>query len=448
MDGRQIPRKPKRSASTVSRVLPDGRIIELVYRLAERKTLLAVYRGEQVSYETVVELDGGETLVPVSPDHNLIKHGVLVLPEAAEPFESPAQLVAEIQAYLHRYVDLSDGFTQIASYYALLTWVYDAFNELPYLRLRGEYGTGKTRALLVLGSICYKGFFASGASTVSPIFHTLDQFRGALIFDETDFRFSDEKAEIIKIFNNGNVKGFPVLRAQLNLKHEFEPRAFAVFGPKIVAMRRSFDDQALESRFLTEEMGQRSLRRDIPINLPDAQKEEAKSLRNRLLMYRFQYLGKTAINDTLTDPTLSPRMNQVLLPLLSIIDRKDLQEEIGTVARNLEETLAVERSVTTEAQLLGVIASLAGGTASIPVAEITRAFIERHGMDYERPITNRYLGSLLRKHLRLKTYKTNGVYVLSLKEDEKLKTLCARYGVSWVSLDNSPVSLPDAESAG
>jgi hypothetical protein len=59
------------------------------------------------------------------------------------------------------------NFRKIATYYILLTWVYDAFNELPYLRLRGDFGSGKTRALIVIGSLCYKSFFASGASTVS-----------------------------------------------------------------------------------------------------------------------------------------------------------------------------------------------------------------------------------------------------------------------------------------
>jgi hypothetical protein len=67
--------------------------------------------------------------------------------------------------------------------------VYDAFNEFPYLRFRGDYGTGKSRALIVVGSLCYKAYFASGASTVAPIFHTLDLFRGTLILDEADFRF-------------------------------------------------------------------------------------------------------------------------------------------------------------------------------------------------------------------------------------------------------------------
>lgn len=49
--------------------------------------------------------------------------------------------------------------------YVLMSSVYDAFNDAPYLRLRGDFGTGKTRSLLAIGSLCYKPFFASGAST-------------------------------------------------------------------------------------------------------------------------------------------------------------------------------------------------------------------------------------------------------------------------------------------
>ncbi|MHB8147171.1 MAG: DUF3854 domain-containing protein, partial [Vulcanimicrobiaceae bacterium] len=246
--------------------------------------------------------------------------------------------------HLYRYVDLSERFQKIASYYILLTWVYDAFNELPYLRLRGDFGSGKTRALVVIGSLCYKAFFASGASTVSPIFHTLDLFRGTLIFDEADFRFSDEKSELIKIFNNGNAKGFPVLRTAVSAKREFDPRAFAVFGPKIVAMRRSFEDQALESRFLTEEMGQRGLRDNIPINLPDAQEEEARSLRSQLLMYRFHTLDRIRVDESLVDPALSPRLNQILVPLLSIIDDRRLQEEVRDSVKAFDQELYAERS--------------------------------------------------------------------------------------------------------
>jgi hypothetical protein len=58
----------------------------------------------------------------------------------------------------------------------------------------------------------------------------------------------------VKILANGNAKGFSVLRTQVTPQKEFNPRAFVIFGPKIVGMRRSYDDRALESRFLTIEM--------------------------------------------------------------------------------------------------------------------------------------------------------------------------------------------------
>jgi hypothetical protein len=58
--------------------------------------------------------------------------------------------------------------------------------------------------------------------------------------DESDFRASDEKAEIVKILNNGNARGFPVLRSEPDRKGEYNPRAYSVFGPKLVATRGFF----------------------------------------------------------------------------------------------------------------------------------------------------------------------------------------------------------------
>lgn len=425
-------KSPERAIPAVSRRLANGGIAELVYDPETHRTAFAVFRDGQVSQNNFLEFDVGERLIPVPGKNNLIKHGAVVLPEWPEPFGTSAELVGAIQEYLYRYVDLSERFRRIASYYVLLTWVYDAFNELPYLRLRGDFGSGKTRALVVIGSICYKAFFASGASTVSPIFHTLDTFRGTLIFDEADFRFSDEKSELVKIFNNGNAKGFPVLRTAVTVKREFDPRAFNVFGPKIVAMRRSFEDQALESRFLTEEMGQRSLRNDIPINLPDAQKEEARVLRNRLLMYRFHSLERIRVDETLVDRSLSPRLNQILVPLLSIIDDEGLRDEVRESVKSFDQELYAERSASAEAGILEILGELfeEPARASIPVSEITAAFIARYGVEYERPITNRYVGGILRKRLRLSTYKSHGVYVVPMTEKLKIGQLSIRYGVT------------------
>ncbi len=104
----------------------------------------------------------------------------------------------------------------------------------------------------------------------------------------------------MKILNNGNAKGFPVLRTMQNRDKEFDPRAFRVFGPKVIAMRGSYEDPALESRFLTAEMHQRPLRSDISITTPEALKDEARALRNRLLHYRLCHLF-----DTKPDPSVA-----------------------------------------------------------------------------------------------------------------------------------------------
>jgi hypothetical protein len=277
----------------VSWSLPDGTLVELLYRPEERRTLFALCSAGRWTLQSHIDLYDNARLVPFSPHNNLIKNEVVLLPSEPLIYGGEEKLIGDIRTYVHRYVDLSPSFEKLATYYVLLSWLYDAFNELPYLRLRGDYGT-----LLVIGSICYKPFLASGASTVSPIFHTLDAFRGTLIFDEADFRFFDERAEIVKILNNGNVRGLPVLRTMMNRQREFNPQAFQVFGPKIVATRGSYEDRGLESRFITEEMGSRRLRPDIPINLPDTFRDEARELRNKLLLYRFHRRFEAQVDAT------------------------------------------------------------------------------------------------------------------------------------------------------
>jgi hypothetical protein len=376
-------------------------------------------------------IDKGQQLVPYSPHNNLIRHGVVLLPSEPEEYGTEEDLIREIQSFIHRYVDVSPLFEKIGSYYVLFSWIYDGFNELPYLRLRGDYGSGKTRFLLTVGSLCYKPVFASGASTVSPIFHILDAFRGTLIIDEGDFRFSDEKAEIVKILNNGNVKGFPVLRTEVSANREFNPRAFDVYGPKLVATRGYYEDRALESRFLTEEMGLHPLRDDIPINLPSAYKDEALKLRNKLLLFRFRNLGKKKAIADYIDRAIEPRLNQMFVPLMSIIEDGQLRNELHDIARHYHREMAADRGMDIEAQVLEVIKDISDHSSNkLSVKEITGAFIERYGSDYDRKITPKWIGSVIRKKLHLTTQKSHGVFLIPFTEKPKLARLYDRYGVA------------------
>ena len=422
---------------TASAVLDTGEIVEMVYRPSERRTLFVRSLDGTWGYEDAVDLPGGEHLVPYSPRNNLLKHDVVLLPSGPEEYGSDSELLSEIRAFIHRYVDVSPLFEEIASYYVLLTWVYDAFNELPYLRVRGDYGSGKTRFLLTAGSLCYKPIFASGASTVSPLFRIIDAFRGTLIIDEGDFRVSDEKAEVVKILNNGNARGFPVLRSEVSGRKEFDPRAYTVFGPKIVASRGFFEDRALESRFLTEEMGQGRLREDIPISLGESHKEEARRLRNKLLLFRFRNLGKPRSLEGAFDRSLEPRLNQIFSPLLSIIEDPKARDNLLELARRYNRELVSDRGMETEAQLLEVIRDLAESAPAgrLTVKEIAGLFADRHGDDYERKVTAKWVGSLIRKKLGLKPWKSSGAFVISTSESPKLDHLYEKYGIETAAKD-------------
>lgn len=433
----QIPKQKNTRAEfqkrvpTSSAVLNDGRLVEMVYDPKQEATALAVWKADAWTIEKEFKLGAAQVLVPYSPQNNLIQNNVVLLPSLPEEYGSDEALQEEIQSFIHRYVDVSPLFEKIASYYVLFSWVYDSFNELPYLRLKGDPGSGKTRFLLAVGSLCYKPIFASGASTISPLFRILDAFRGTLIIDESDFRQSDEHAEAVKILNNGNVKGFPVLRSEASQNgKEFNPHAYHVFGPKIVATRNLFEDRALESRFFTEDMSRRPLREDIPISLPDSHKEEALRLRNKLLLFRFRNLHKRKPQAALVDRSIEPRLNQIFIPLLSIIEDEKTREDIRALARTYNQQMVLDRGMQTEAQVLEIIQFLNSQGTRLTVKVITDSFIEQYGPDYDRKITPKWIGNLIRNKLYLKTQKSDGVYVIPDGEAPQLLRLYGRYGLN------------------
>jgi hypothetical protein len=422
----------KRGTPVVSAVLSDGQLVELVFDPIERRTRFVLWQDGAWRFEQFVLTPTGERLVPYSAQNNLIKKEVVLFPSEPCEYGSEEQLVDDIRTFIHRYVDVSPRFERIASYYVLFSWLYDGFAELPYLRLRGDYGSGKTRFLLTVGSLCYKPILASGATSTSAIFRMLDSFRGTLIIDEGDFRYSDEKSDLIKIFNNGNQKGLPVIKTEMSESKEFNPRAFEVYSPKILASRGSFDDKALESRFLTEETGDRRLRRDIPINLPPIYKDEARLLRNKLLLYRFRNHGKNHAPTLVLDERIEPRLRQIFIPLMSIVSNDAVREELRDVVWGYHQELRADRSMEVEAQTLEVIQTLLAGSfqPSVSIKQVTDQFIKRHGREYER-ITPKWIGTIIRKRLHLKTHKSSrGVFVISPEELQKLPQLYEKYGVT------------------
>ncbi len=424
------PEKKPTLIPATSAVLDSGELVEMVYDPAGRQTQFVVGSGDEWRYEESVQLSPSERLVPYAATNNLVKHGVVLFPSEPADFGDESALVLRVRDFVRRHVEVSEDFELIATYYILFTWVYDAFHEVPYVRVRGGYGSGKTRFLLTVGSLCRLPIFASAASTISPIFRLLDAFRGTLILDEGDFRFSDEKSEIVKILNNGNAKGFPVLRTDVSPKKEFDPRAYSVFGPKIVATRGFFQDRALESRCVTEDMRGGAIRSGIPLNLDGRFQEEAREIRNQLLTYRLRHFGDARTEIRAEAGNLEPRLQQIFGPLVSVIGDASARRQVVAYISKLNEDLLDERSEAAEAQVLQVIRDLvAQPGARLAIQDITREFVRRYGDEYERRVTPRWIGSIVRRRLGLKPSRNTGIFMLGPEEVARLAALYKRFGI-------------------
>lgn len=416
---------------TISHVDGDT-LIELVYDREQHTTALVVSRfGGLWNIEQEVMSSAGTKLVPYSPHNNLIANDCVLLPSTPVEYGLKPELVDDVRTFIHRYVHLSPDFELVAAYYVLLSWVHDAFSDLPYLRLLGDYGTGKTRALLTIGSLCYKPFFASGASTVSPIFHVLDSFGGTLLLDEADMPYSDARTELVKILNNGTTKGLPVLRAIVNRHKEFNPYAFKVFGPKLVAAREPFQDPALESRFLTERTGTQAPRPNIPVHLPLAFKDEALALRNRLLHFRLCEFFRTKTDTVASIPNATPRANQMALPLLSLVDDATDRSQIEAWLFTQNADAQTERRESLEGCVIAAtVAAFAepDGTGT-SVRAIADRFNADHAAEYGGPVSNRWVGHVLRRKLGLKTRKSRGTFIVPIEERPRVIATAQRYGI-------------------
>lgn len=422
-------------------ITPDA-LYEMVYDRSAYKTSFLKVTRDGVLEDSFSEIElEGRTYKPLPPSYNLVEKGVILFPSQATEYENEEEILKEIQMFIHKYLDVSEVFEQIATYYVLFTWMFDRFNEVPYLRAIGDFGSGKSRFIQSIGILCYKPVFTGGATTPSPIFRIINEVHGTLIIDEADFKFSDMTSEIVKILNTGYQKGMPVLRSEG--KGTFEVKAYDVFCPKIVATRETFADKALESRFLVEEMGISRLRTDIPRTLDENFYQEALNIRNKLLMWRLKnYFEPIERREDLIEG-IHPRLNQIVMPLLSIIKDSSIREHLKSFIVKYNTDLVADRGLSWESDIVFAVLKLEHETKAneITVKQITDE-VNREIDISDDTLQARKVGWYLRAKLQLKPYKTRKGFVLSFKENRKrLDMWKERFGITDADIRGEQVTV-------
>jgi len=407
-------------------VLPDGIIGEMVIGDKDERYFIlysAGSVGKALQYQT--------DKITYIPTADPLVGQVVHFASTARPYDSQAALFNQIKTFIHRYIELPPDFEDIATLYVLLTWVFEFAPSIPYLRVIGDWGSGKTRFLQVVGSICFRPIFASGATTPAPIFRILDKFQGTLVLDEADFKDSSSWVEMVKILNNGYRPGFPVLRADKE-DGKWYPRGYRVFGPKLIATRSPFKDEALESRCLTTEMMPLT-RQDIPRLLPPSFAAEVDNLRSQLLTFRLGNLlklkGRTFGNDLL-EPNLQPRLQEILIPLKAMVDGDDsLVQSLALFIHRLQETLFTRRRENPAGRVLAAMIELHEQGEELSSKNIADKVSE---MDEDAlPLSPEKVGWLTRRLGFEKEKNSSNKRRVICWDDNRITRLASQYGLNF-----------------
>lgn len=355
--------------------------------------------------------------IVVSPSHPLIHNDY----EQAYVY---SRLYDDIVDYLKSVLFLNCEYEYHAvALYVIMTWHFDKFDSLPYLRFIGDFGTGKSTALKAVGNLTYRSVLTSGAVTASTIFRLCEKVKGTFYIDESDFASSDMKNGLIKILNSGYTRGFPVMRTG----QKFEPGVFEVFGPKVIGAREQFNDDALESRCMTISMYPN--RRSVKAVDSLLKWEEATELRNRLLGMRLvNYINvieedHERWNKRIKDKNWEPRVRQIAFPLMFIgekIERSEGIKMFDEISKDFDSL----RQGTIQAELVRAYLNVSARNRRASLNHIRSALGDRNQKAYP----NRRLGGLLRR-MGFDIVRSNtGSYAVI--DDRSVEKLRLRYNIN------------------
>jgi len=300
----------------------DGTIAEQICDPVRQRVAFVVRRpaGELTVEDRIT--DGDLVVRPVGGKGGradaFVSTGAIKLPgpgvvELAPP--STRDALRAILRHIGRYVGLEPVDARLAAFWTLMTHAADRADAVPYLVFRGDYGQGKSRALQIVGGLCRRPAMISASPTPAVVFRLIDAYSPTLIIDEFN-RPTDMHEDLVAILNAGYLPGATVLRC---VGDDHEPRAFRCFGPKIIATRVRFKDEALASRCLVVSMPSNKPARVPTILDRERVEAEAAEIRDLLTRWRLEHwhrLNLTAAPRELAD--YEPRLAQLAAPLVAL----------------------------------------------------------------------------------------------------------------------------------
>lgn len=436
----------------------DGHLFEVIFDNdhpdGPRTSFAVRYPDGRLGITRVLDTENYR-IFPPDPWESILRRGFIKLASDIEEYGSDTELQQEIQTFIHKYVDLPEHIEKLASYYVMMTWSFDSFYVVPYLRARGDSDSGKSRFTETIGHLCLRSVMVTGATTPSPVFRLMEEWNGlTLVMDEADLPHSDTSGDWIMFFNTGYKRNSAILRTRMD-QGKAAIEAFDPFGPKIINMRGRFVDDATESRCLTWETSSgRAYRSNIPRYMDrDVFAAEAQRIRNKLLKWRLRTSASIEVdyNDQQT-AHLPGRLVEITVSLLSISQNEGFKTEVLKFIERMNEKAVMDRQDTIEAKvLMGILRAkhlpddkqrdlneglwlqvehITRQTNRIINRENAAASLDEENYTPIKEMSSSYVGKIMKNKLNLETTRaTVGNKPKILKwETDRINALIVRYG--------------------
>ena len=311
-----------------------------------------------VGYSVVIE---GKKYAAMPPTETIMKGGIQLASKLGTRKETK-ELANLIELFIKRiFLLVNPLFAKIISYYVLLTWVYDSFPAIPYLRATGEPGSGKSELMKRIGMICYRTISSNGASSMSSLFRMVEKYKGTVLMDEMDLKDSGASADVVKFLTEGSMEDGPIFRTEkVNIDgvEDFQETMFQTYCPKLICMQGDFFDKAVGTRCITFPVQPRE-----SYELKEAgispwrtkqMKAEALAIRNMLLHWRLvTWQSQREMNPDFINVNITARLNQITVPIQMIAENdEELRKEINTFMNEYHQYLIQDKMMSIEARII------------------------------------------------------------------------------------------------
>jgi len=140
------------TVSSYGQIFTSGEAIEVVRTgESDRRLQLLYWDGKVGKITTRLKLNGK---IYVPPDINPTLLGAVRLPNYPLAYDSATSLAADLTTDIQKYSGLSDHFSRVSAFYAVMTCLSDLLPTAPRLSLVGPSSRGADQLIRLLGCFC------------------------------------------------------------------------------------------------------------------------------------------------------------------------------------------------------------------------------------------------------------------------------------------------------